>query len=219
MKNRKKRLEFARRHEHWTEADWARVIWSDETKINRIGSDGRLWCWKADGEGLSERTVQPTVKHGGGSVMIWGCMLSRGVGNVTHIEGRMNAEMYCHILDEHLIGTIKKYRLRRSGVIFQQDNDPKHTSKKAREWLEDSGISVMTWPPQSPDLNPIEHLWDLLKRRLNVYPNFPSGTFELSDRIKREWSKISAEECAKLVGSMPNRVREVLKAKGGYTRY
>ena len=80
--NRKKRLDFAEFHEHWTMNDWKKVIWSDETKINRFGSDGRLWCWKTRGEPLSERTTQFTVKHGGGSIMVWGCMTTEGVGEL-----------------------------------------------------------------------------------------------------------------------------------------
>ena len=70
--HRRKRLEFAERHQHWTVDDWKRVVWSDETKINRLGSDGRKYVWIRPGEGLTDRTVQGTVKFGGGSLMMWG---------------------------------------------------------------------------------------------------------------------------------------------------
>ena len=157
LRNRKKRLEFAKVHEHWTLADWSRVIWSDETKINRFASDGRLWCWKRNDEGLSNRTTQATVKHGGGSVMIRGCMTANGVGDVKRIEGTMNGQVYCDILSEHLVNTIENHDMNLDEIIFQQDNDPKHTCRKAQKWFEDAEIETMTWPPQSPDLNPIEH--------------------------------------------------------------
>ncbi|MCV6009278.1 transposase, partial [Enterococcus faecalis] len=68
----------------------------------------------------------------------------------------MNAQLYCDILEENLLTTIEKLDLDRENLIFQQDNDPKHTSKKARKWFEDAEITVLKWPPQSPDLNPIE---------------------------------------------------------------
>ena len=69
------RLQFAKYYENWTVEDWKRVLWSDETKINRIGSDGRVYTWKQKGEQLSDRTTTPTVKHGGGNnLIVWGCM-------------------------------------------------------------------------------------------------------------------------------------------------
>ena len=109
MRNQKKRLEFAKVHQHWVIDDWNRVIWPDETKINRFGSDGRLWCWKLQGEGLSDRTVQPTLKHGGGSVMVWGCVTAHGVGYLSKIEGGLDGELYCKILEDELMCTVEFY--------------------------------------------------------------------------------------------------------------
>ena len=74
-KHRKARMDFTLAHQDWTVEDWKRVVWSCETKINRLGSDGRKWVWKRLGEGLSNRLVQGTTKFGGGSLMVWGCML------------------------------------------------------------------------------------------------------------------------------------------------
>ena len=89
----KERLDFALAHQYWTLDHWRRVIWSDETKINCLGSDGRKWTWKQTGEGLNERLVQGTVKFGGGSVMVWGCFMWEGVRYATRIEGRMDGEL------------------------------------------------------------------------------------------------------------------------------
>ena len=74
--------------------DWKKVVWSDETTINRLRSDGKKWAWKKAGEGLSDRLVEETVKFGGGSLMMWGCMLWEGVGYGCKIDGRMDAELY-----------------------------------------------------------------------------------------------------------------------------
>ena len=82
--------------------DWKHVIWSDKTKINCIGSDGRKWAWKRAGEGLSDRLVEGTVKFGGGSVMLWGCMTWEGVGFAHGIEDKMDADLYFQILEEEL---------------------------------------------------------------------------------------------------------------------
>lgn len=219
LKNQKKRFEFAKKHQNWTIDDWSCVIWSDETKINRFASDGRLWCWKSKGEGLSKRIIQPTVKHGGGSLMAWGCMTAHGVGYLCKIEGGLNADLYCQILEDELIQSMDYYGMNKEKVIFQQDNDPKHTSKIAKECLRKLNINVLEWPPQSPDLNPIEHLWDVLKRRLNAYETQPKGMHELWERIEKQWSEIGKEECLTLIESMPRRIEAVLKAKGGYTKY
>ncbi|KIJ10141.1 hypothetical protein PAXINDRAFT_37154, partial [Paxillus involutus ATCC 200175] len=70
------------------------------------------------------------------------------------------------------------------------DDDPKHTSRKAKNWFEDHDYEVMVWPAQSPDLNPIEHLWFILKRRLAEYPESPKGIAELWERVEREWERI-----------------------------
>jgi len=139
----KQRLDFAHKYQHWTEADWARVIWSDETKVNRLVSDGRQWVWKKAGAPLTAQHVSPTVKFGGGNVMIWGCMTVHGVGLMCRIEGKMNSSLYEEILRDELQGTVDFYGMDRGDLIFQQDNDPKHRSKLAQTWFEDNNINVL----------------------------------------------------------------------------
>jgi hypothetical protein len=104
-------------------------------------------------------------------------------------------------------------------IIFQQDNDPKHTSRRAREWFEEYNINVLDWPAQSPDVNVIEYLWGTLKKKLQAYENPPKGVWELWERLAVEWEKITAEDCQKLIESMPRRIQAVIKAKGGHTKY
>jgi DDE superfamily endonuclease/Transposase len=218
-RHRKDHLDFALAHQYWTMDDWKRVVWSDETKINHLGSDGRKWVWKKPGEGLSDRLVQGTQKFGGGSLMVWGCMMWEGPGFATRIDGRMDASLFTDILEEDLQASLQFYHKNPQEIEFQQDNDPKHTSRKAKEWFKTHDIKVMTWPAQSPDLNPIEHLWDHLKRKLGEYGNAPGGMQELWERVSVEWEKIGADVCQKLIESMPRRVDAVIRAKGGYTKY
>ena len=87
-------MDFALAHKDWTLEDWKCVIWSDETKINCLGSHGKKWDWKKTREGLSDRLVQGTVKFGGGCLMMWGCMSWDGVGYSCKIDGRIDAELY-----------------------------------------------------------------------------------------------------------------------------
>ena len=218
--HRLNRLKFARYHENWTVEDWKRVLWSDETKINRIGSDGRVYTWKPRGEPLTDRTTTPTVKHGGGNnLMVWGCMGWNGVGKLTEVQGNMDAQQYCEILEDGVVESFEKLEMEEEERIFQQDNDPKHTSKKATQWFEDNDIQVLVWPAQSPDINPIEHLWVHLKRSLQKHPRPPKGVHELWDRVVEDWNNIPPETCQRLIESMPRRIEAVIKAKGGHTKY
>ncbi len=105
---------------------WNNVLWSDETKINLFGSDGVKHVWRQPGELYKDKCVLPTVKHGGGGVIVWGCM--SGTGELQFIKGTMNANMYCDILKQSMIPSLR--RLGRSAV-FQHDND--HCLAKAAE--------------------------------------------------------------------------------------
>ena len=77
---------------------WNHVLWSDEMKINLFGSDGFKHVWRRLGEEYKDKCVMPTVKHGSGNVMVWSCMSAAGVGELYFIEGNMNSNMYCEIL-------------------------------------------------------------------------------------------------------------------------
>ncbi|KAG0776883.1 hypothetical protein G6F16_013660 [Rhizopus arrhizus] len=124
-----KRLQWAKSHQHWTVDDWKRVIFSDETKINRFASDGKAYTWKLPHEELNSRHVQQTVKHGGGNIMVWSSITWEGVGWIVDVGHRMNSEAYLEVLKDDLLKTMESYGLDSSKIVFQQDNDPKHTSK------------------------------------------------------------------------------------------
>ena len=146
--------------------------------------------------------------------MVWGCVGWNGVGVLTEIQGIMDAGQYCGILDEGVVESIEKLKMPEGERMFQQDNDPKHTSRKATRWFEDNKIDVMVWPAQSPDINSIEHLWVDLKKNLNKYPKPAKGVHELWERVLGEWDKIPP-----LIESMSRRIQAVIKAKGGHTKY
>ena len=213
------RFAFAVKHKHWTIEDWKRVVWSDETKINRLGSDGRKWVWKKPGESLSDRLVEGTVKFGGGNLMMWGCMLWEGPGYACKIDGRMDGELYVKIMQDELQESLAYYNKRADRVIFQQDNDRKHTCKKAQAYFKTQNYDILWWPAQSPDLNPIEHLWTHLKKKLSQYEEPPNGMLELWECVQKEWDAIEPEVCQNLIESMPRRIKALLRARGGYTKY
>jgi hypothetical protein len=218
-KNIQERKEFAKRYGEWTLDDWRRVLWSDETKICRFNEGGRQWAWKRDTDPLLARHVKQTVKFGGGGLIIWGCMTWQGVGEMCKLDAGMDQELYLAILKGELVDTIKKYHLTPARLYFQHDNASVHTAKAVTEYLDSRPFEVIVWPAQSPDLNPIEHLWAHIKTQLNCYDTPPAGISELWERVQDEWLKISAATCRKLIESMPDRVEAVRKAKGMWTRY
>src|SRR5262249_15764085 len=148
----------------------------------------------------------------GGSIMVWGCMTDQGVGSLCLVEGHMTGVQYTEILERNYLPTLEKYGMEVRKTTFQHDNDPKHTSKVAKKWLKNHRIGVLDWPSQSPDLNPIEHLWQNLKKRLSRYETMPKNIHELWERTNDEWNKISPQSCEKLITSMPERVAAVIRA-------
>jgi len=119
--HREKRLEFARYHQNWTVEDFKRVLWTDETKINRIGSDGKVYVWKLRGEPVSDRTSTPTVKHGGGNnLMVWGCMGWNGVGKLIEVQERWMLINMCKFWRMELLKALRNWRWRRMSVIFSK---------------------------------------------------------------------------------------------------
>ncbi|KAG2470135.1 TCB1 transposase, partial [Polypterus senegalus] len=225
-------LEFAKRHLKDSQTMRNKILWSDETKIELSGVNARRHVWRKPGTAHHQANTIPTVKHGGGSIMLWGCFSAAGTGRLVRIKGKMTAAMYRDILVENLLQSALDLRLGRQ-LIFQQDtdpkqtakiskewlqdNDPKHTAKISKEWLQDNSVNVLEWPSQSPDLNPIEHLRRYLK--MTVHQRFPSNLMELEWCCKEEWAKLAKDRCAKLVASYSKRLEAVVAAKGAWTKY
>lgn len=218
--NRKKRLKWAKEHRHWTVEDWKRVVWSDETKVERLGSGENHYTWIRDGVNLQPHNVKQTVKNGGGYIMVWSCVTSNGVGYIHNVVGNMDSQQYCNILEGAFIKTLRYYKMKQKDIIFMHDNDPKHVSQYTKAYLIKKPYVVMEWPPQSPDLNPIENLWRVLKLKLfHEYEVPPNGILELWERTYKSWYSISKDEVLKYYESMPKRCEDIIKANGYWIDY
>ncbi len=101
-------------------------------------------------------------------------------------------------------------------LISQQDLAPAHTAKGTKSWFNDHGVTVLDWPANSPDLNPIENLC-IVKRKMR--DTGPNNGDDLKAAFKATWASITPEQCHKLITSMPRRIDAVIHAKGGPIKY
>ena len=219
-KNRKLRLQFAQAHRNWTIEDWKNVAWSDESRFLLRHSDGRVRIWRQQHESMDPSCLVSTVQAGGGGVMVWGIFSWHSLGPLVPIEHRCNATAYLSIVADH-VHPFMTTMYPTSDGYFQQDNAPCHKAGIISDWFleHDNEFTVLKWPPQSPDLNPIEHLWDVVEREIHIMDVQPTNLHQLCDAIMSIWTKLSEECFQHLVESMPRRIEAVLKAKGGPTRY
>lgn len=214
--NKQKRLNWAQQHKDWTIEQWKRVLWTDESKFEIYGSRRRVFVRRSAGERVRDQCIVPTVKHGGGSVMIWECFGGTSVGDLHKVDGILRKEGYKHILENHAIPS--GLRIIGENFVFQHDHDPKQTAKVCRDYLgelqEEGIICIMEWPPQSPDLNPIELLWHHLDR--TVRQSAPTSATTMWTFLQEAWQQISPLTLAKLVDRMPRLCAAVIKSRGCY---
>lgn len=214
--NRKKRVEFAKKYITKPPEFWNNVIFCDESKFNIWGSDGHQKVWRKSNAEMDLKNLCSTVKHGGGHVMVWGCISYHGVGKLQMIEATMDKVMYMDILKKNLKPSAEVMGI--SEVFhFYQDNDPKHKSRLVQEWLLYNCPKIMQTPPQSPDLNPIEMVWNMLDTKIRKHSI--TNKKELQSRLQEEWPKIDKKYLETLVESMPKRLAEVIRQKGYPTKY
>lgn len=146
-KHRDKRLEFAKNFVSWPDRKWRNILWTDESKVVLYGGVGsRQYVRRPPNTEQQPKYTTKTVKHGGSKIMVWGCFSYYGVGPIHKIDGIMDQHVYVDILKNIMLPySVEEMPLK---WVFQQDNDPKHTSRKAKEWFRVNGIQVTDWPAQ-----------------------------------------------------------------------
>jgi hypothetical protein len=154
-KNRKKRLVFAK--QFISKNSWWNNVFANESKFNLFGPDERKIVCRKRNQALNFRNLNPTIKHGGGNVMVWVCTSSKGVEKLVFINGIMNKNMYLDILKQNFKKSLTAMDIENL-FKFYHYNDPKHKARIVQEYLLYKCPRVLYPQPQSPDLNPIENL-------------------------------------------------------------
>ena len=223
-----RRLRWAQQHVDWTPEQWRNVVFSDECSLDRGTGNDRRWVWRTRSQKwdrdklIAKRTGKDLCQ------MFWGAIWGRGCRTelvaLTRDENAASrgysARSYIETLEEGFMGHYEP------GMAFVQDNAPIHTAGIVRDWLENHGIWVLEWPPYSPDLNPIEHIWWALKKKIHeLHPELEhqGDTQQALDNLitaaKEAWSQIGDGVMEGVLGSMRNRCEAVIAAEGWQTKY
>ncbi|DAZ98244.1 TPA: LOW QUALITY PROTEIN: hypothetical protein N0F65_011712 [Lagenidium giganteum] len=229
-KHKRIRLQYARAYASYTVEDWKKVLFSDESSVEKHGNSGRQLVWRPRGCAFDQRYLtptfksqresvmrylSPTFKSQRESVMVWGCMSWEGVGALQICDRNVNAQYYMEILEDNIDAT-KEVLCLPDDTEFLHDGASCHREKTVKEYLRLKGINLVKHPAQSPDLNPIENLWAHVKVQLYQRPATTKG--ELAERIKVIWYDIDQQQVQTPVLSMPARIRAVIEARGGPTK-
>ena len=160
------------------------------------------------------------ISGDGGSIMIWGCFCYNKLGPCIVVDARMNSTIYIHdILKPFYRDFYTCIAKKIPNLVLMQDNAPCHMSTQTRKWIYLKKINLLNWPAQSPDMNPIESLWDILEHRINIRKNLPKKVRELKEVLLEEWNQLPIQTLNKLVEGMPKRLNSLKLAKGLQTKY
>lgn len=215
-KMKAKRLAWAKKYKDWTVDNWKNVLFSDESHFEVHGQRSQ-YVRRSKGEPIKAVHLVQTVKHPL-KKMFWGCFSFIGVGPLCPVIGMMNSARYIDVLKYYAVPTLKIMK-NRSYPIFQQDLAPCHTSKAVKKYFSEHSITVLDWPGNSPDVNPIENLWAIMKAKLRKLDC--STLLAMETSINNIWydPDVMDKICQNLVESKPNRVRDLIAKKGGHIKY
>ena len=217
-----KRLAFAKEHQNWTAEQWAKVIWIDESTFEIGKAFRRVLVWRTANEKYYPECLTPTFKSGRTSVMIYACFAGSEKSTLVFMpKGERTAVDFVRLCYEGE-GGLKAFReqINIHDAILMEDGAPVHRSNAPKKWREDQGLTKLDWPANSPDLNPIENIWAILKDAVqHRHTPRPKTVDEMKEALQMEWEKIPGSSLSKLLSSMPARMQAGIKAKGGPTRW
>jgi transposase len=221
--HKKKRREHCRA-EKAMKRNNQRVCWSDEVTFE-VGEDlNTFWVTRGSGreEEYADRNLRPTFKSGRTTVGAWSCFCGDEMGPLYMLpEGEnMTAKWYKYVLQWYFIPFYERMRAKYGDeVVMQEDNALWHTAKIITKYLKNKKVKRMKWPPQSPDLNPIENLWKHIKDIISQSRHKIRNTKDMRLALQVAWPQIDEDYLLKLCDSVPHRWEACLKNNRGATKY
>ena len=218
-KNLRSRLNWAHDHKNWTDLQWKTVLFTDESCFSVRPMKNRLKVWKKKGQDLAMKHIVPTFKSGYLSVSVWGGFSSKGRTPLVGTIGSFDSNTYRSIIDNHILPFMEEKHGGVSSFVLQEDNCGAHRALSIASYFKEKGVARMEWPAQSPDLNPIENVWGLMKQNLRsrtVHPSSPTDLFRILNDI---WRNLPDSYFESLIESMPRRARLVHCSKGCSIKY
>lgn len=210
----RKRKSFAEGYLNWTIDQWDAVVFSDETHVE-LGTHSQVWVQRRENETFDPQFLTDRIPHPQ-RVSLWGCFCAKGIGQAEIFTDTLDGAQYVDILAHNLPPTYNCFYP--SGQWwFLQDNAPAHCSNTSLQWLHNHGINCIDFPPNSPDLNPIENLWADVKRRVDA--RRPHNTQQLEQYLGEEWEATDPNFLISLAHSMPDRCKAVVLNQGHRTHY
>ena len=205
--NKQKRIDFCRLMLAKDDAYLKSIIFSDETIVKSRPNGEIVFFRVAPGSEFFE----PSNASGGKSVMFWGCISINAYGPLVVVEGRNRAESYIKTLKDYLLPELEAAD---GGMVFQQDNAAIHKTAAVMSFMEENQVETFEWPPQSPDLSPIENLWNVMKMKMKALKPRPRSHARMRDACLLIWSELGDDIREHLVNTFRGRLEKCLAANG-----
>lgn len=212
------RLNWSLKHQHWSVGEWANVMFSDESRFSLSSDSRRVTIWRERGTRFEPRNISERHHFPSRGVMVWAGIMMDGRTDLHFFDtGSVTGQRY---RDEVLEPYVRLFRgAVGPNFIFMDDNAPCHRAVLVDDFLETENIQRMSWPANSPDLNPIEHVWDMLGRQIAALSHPPSSVTELKRTLQEAWNHLSPQLIHHLIASMVNRCAACLAVRGDHTPY
>lgn len=212
--HRRNRLAWANDHRLW-DIEWADILWTDESRFKVDFCDKRIRVRRQVNERFADCCIAEHDRYGKGSAMFWGGIWIGGRTDLVLIDGNLNGERYLNeIINPVVIPTIREHHL-----TFQQDHARPHDAAIVRRALETADIGTLAWPSCSPDLSPIEQVWDLLGNAVYRSDAVPTTLPELTRSVLAAWENLDQATIDHIIYSVPNRIEQCIAKRGGHTKY